>query len=73
MHGSTNMKFINYLLKSMKYTKYADKYVHQTTNYAVHYFIDYTVQSMDDCRDLSQPTVAANALPRLWAVKLPTL
>jgi len=28
---------------------------------------------MDDCRELSQPTVAANALPRLWAVNLPTL
>ena len=57
----------------MKYTKYADKYVHQRTNYAVYRSIDYAVQSMDECRDISQPTVAANALPRLWPVNLPTL
>jgi len=57
----------------MKYTKYADKYVHQRTNYAVYYSIDYAVQSMDVYREFSQPTVAANALPRLRAVNLPTL
>jgi hypothetical protein len=45
----------------MKYTKYADKYVHQRTNYAVYYIIDHAVQSMDDRRDFSQPTVAAKA------------
>lgn len=57
----------------MKYTKYADSYVHQKTNYAAYYSIDYAVQSMDDCRQPSQPTAAANALPHLWAVNLPTL
>jgi len=57
----------------MKYIKYANNYVHQRTNYAVYYSIDHAVQSMEDCRDLSQPTVAANALPRLWAVNLSTL
>jgi hypothetical protein len=57
----------------MKYTKYAEKYVHQRTNYAVYYSIDHEVQSMDKCRELSQPTFAVNALPRLWAVNLSTL